>query len=193
MAEHFCRVRVRARHRGLAAALVLVLVVAGVAVALLLGWGDPRARKGYYEGKTPDEIREDLDSQVDWYAMEISVASSMQMEEGQTRVEARLENVPNNHCDQKVRMYVTGHPEDVLYQSGAIAPGEYVQYVDLAHSLPKGTHDVTVEFQGYDRMPTLVSDEGALLGHNRFGASAAAQVAINVVDGNMQEATQKQG
>lgn len=171
------------RIRGALVATAALLVVV-VAYAILC-WGDPRARKGYYQGKSEEEIRSDLDEQVDWYAMEISVASVMEMDEGQTRAEARLENVVNNHCDQKVRMYLTENPDDVLFQSGAIAPGEYMQYVDLAHPLPVGSNKVTVEFQGYEQQPTLVSDEGQLLGHDRFGASAAAEVTILVRPSNV--------
>lgn len=160
---------------------VLLLVVAGLAAYLMFGWRDPRARKGYYEGKTPEEIRDDLDSQVEWNAMEISCASHMEIEEGQTLVDARIENVQANHCDQRVRMYVSGHPEDVLFESGAIAPGEYLQQIELAHSLPVGRNNVTFEFQGYERLPSFVSDEGQFLGHDRFGASAMAEVTIDVL------------
>ncbi len=160
---------------------LLTLLCGLVVVLVLSSWKDPRARRGYYEGKTPEEIREDLDSSVDWYSMEISVASSMRMKEGDTQVEARLENIGANHCDQKVKMYPTGDPSDVLYQSGAIAPGEYLQFVDLAHPLPIGRNAVTVEFQGYEQTPALVSDEGQFLGHDRFGASAAAEVVIDVL------------
>ena len=176
------------KHKRTKRALIVVIVLLFVAtvVELVLGvWKDPRAKKGYYEGKTPEEIQRDLDSQVDWYAMEISVAGAMQMTEGQTQVEARLENVDNNHCDQKVRMYLTNNPSDVLFSSGALSPGEYLQYVELAHPLPVGHHDVTVEFQGYERTPTLMSDEGQILGHDRFGASAAAEVTIDVLPSNV--------
>jgi hypothetical protein len=77
-------------------------------------------------------------------------------------------------------MYLTDNPDDVLFESGAIAPGEYLFRANLAHPLPVGTHNVTVEFQGYERTPTLLSNEGVPLGHNRFGASASAEVTINV-------------
>jgi hypothetical protein len=166
-----------------AGALAITLTVSFVVVVVIcnvLGWGDPRARKGYYKGKTAEEIQRDLDQQVDWYSMEISVASVMELAEGETEVEARIENVENNHCDQKVRMYLTDNPDDVLFESGAIAPGEYLFRANLAHPLPVGTHNVTVEFQGYERTPTLLSNEGVPLGHNRFGASASAEVTINV-------------
>lgn len=179
-------VRVRARHTGRNALLILLLlVVVGLVAYGVFGWKDPRAAPGYYEGKTPEEIQDDLDSQVDWYAMEISVASQMEVEEGSTHVEARLENVANNHCDQKVRMYPSNDPSDVLFQSGAISPGEYLQFVDLSHPLPVGRHELTVEFQGYEQTPTLWSDEGQLLGHDRFGASAAAEVTLDVLPANV--------
>lgn len=165
--------------------LAMVVVLLVVCTSLMLSWGDPRAKKGYYEGKSKEEIQADLDEQVDWYAMEISVASAMEITEGETKVEARIENVENNHCDQKVRMYLTNDPSDVLFQSGAIAPGEYLQYVDLSHPLPVGNNQVTVEFQGYERQPTVLSDEGAFLGHDRFGASAAAEVTISVRPANV--------
>lgn len=185
MAEHTHgkKVHNKTKERGVAA--LLLVIGAFVVGYILLSWGDPRARKGYYEGKTPDEIQDDLNRQVDWYAMEISVASSMQIQEGDTQVEARLENVENNHCDQKVRMYPTDDPSDVLFESGAIAPGEYLQYVDLAHPLPVGRNLVTVEFQGYETNPTLISDEGQLLGHDRFGASTAAEVTIDVLPASL--------
>lgn len=167
---------------------LVICICALLATMPLLSWKDPRARRGYYEGKTQEEIQRDLDEQVDWYAMEISVASAMEVAEGQTQVEARLENVVNNHCDQKVRIYETNDPSDVLFQSGAIAPGEYLQYVDLAHPLPVGRHELTVEFQGYEQAPSLMSDEGEFLGHDRFGASAAAEVALTVRPAEVSEA-----
>lgn len=159
------------------AALAVLAVIVGIIIS---NWGDPRAKKGYYDGKSQEDIQADLDSKVDWYSMEISVANAMITTEGQTEVEARIENVVNNHCDQKVKMYPDGHPEDVLFESGAIRPGEYIQTVNLSHPLPVGRHNITVEFQGYDQSPTLISNEGQFLGHDTFGASCAAQVTIEV-------------
>ena len=156
-----------------------VAILAATAGLVLTTWGDPTARRGHYEGKTDEEIQADLDADVAWYAMEISVASAMTVAEGETTIEARIENPEANHCDQKVR--ILDEEGEELYASGALHPGEYLQTVDLRHALPVGTHTLTVEFQGYEQAPTLLSDEGKLLGHDTFGASCAAQVELTVV------------
>lgn len=157
-------------------------VALATAAALALNpWGDPSARKGHYEGKTKDEIQADLDADVAWHSMEISVASRVTMREGSTSCELRVENVEANHCDQKVSVWETGHEDDVLFESGAIAPGEYLQHVEFAHPLEVGHHTLTVQFQGYEQPPTLLSDEGVPLGHDTFGASCAAEVELEVV------------
>ena len=172
----------RVPSRWVPVAIVASLVALALAAAWLLGaWSDPSARKGHYEGKTPEEIQADLDEDVAWHSMEISVASRITVPEGQTRIEARIENVEANHCDQKVRIWESGHEDDVLFESGAIAPGEYLQYVDLAHELPAGEHVLTVQFQGYEQNPVLVSNEGVPLGHDTFGASCAAEVVLEVI------------
>lgn len=169
-------------HPSLLPLVVALLIATAVTAACILGsWGDPTARKGHYEGKTTAEIRADLDQDIAWDEMEISVASHVTMTEGSTSCELRVENVESNHCDQKVRVWETGSEDDVLYESGAISLGEYLQTVELAHPLEVGTHTLTVQFQGYEQSPTLISDEGRVLGHDTFGASCAAEVTVEVV------------
>jgi len=104
----------------------------------------------------------------------------MELAEGETTLEARIENTKANHCDQKVRMYLADDPSDVLFESGAIGPGEYLQYVEIAHALPVGTHEMVVEFQGYESQVALISDTGMPFGHNKYGTSCAAQVEVRV-------------
>ena len=164
-----------------ASAVCLVAAVALAVVALMNPWGDPRAKRGYYDGKTKEEIQDDLNEQVAWYSMEISIASYMEVREGGREVEARIENVEANHCDQKVIIYEVGHPDDVLYESGAIAPGEYIQDIELKHALEPGRHDLVAVFQGYEQNLSLISDEGQILGHDTFGASCSAEVVLYVV------------
>lgn len=145
------------------------------------GWKDPQCRPGSYEapagarGEVPDADRR---TEADACSMDISCAAAMELEEGQTFVEARLENPSTNHCDQRIRIFERERPDDVLYESGALSPGEQLQSVELRHPLEAGTHHAVVEFQGYERGISLLSSEGRLLGHDSFGASCAAEVDI---------------
>jgi hypothetical protein len=158
--------------------IVCVIVVAVMALLSQTCWKDPGVERGHIEGigiggeGTPGEVGAD--------EMAISVAGVMEIAEGETRLEARVENAEANHCDQKVRMYLADSPDDVLFESGAIGPGEYLRYVDLAHPLEAGTHLMVVEFQGYESDVSVVSDEGVPLGHNKFGSSCAAEVEVRV-------------
>jgi hypothetical protein len=166
----------RNRRRILLAILIIILLLC----LAYCSWRDPHARKGHYEGKTPEQIQHDLDTEVGVDSMEISVASVFDMRAGETTVDARIENVEANHCDQRVKIYPIDNPDDVLFTSGALAPGEYLQEIELAHTFDPGSYQLLVEFQGYESAPTIVSDEGRILGHDRFGASCAAQVTLNV-------------
>lgn len=169
---------------------VLALVVLGLAFAaaalqaprlLEAGWKDPRVNLGSYDAlaREGDEARDlDRQAEADAYSMDISCAAAMELEEGQTSVEARLENPSTNHCDQRIRIFERERPDDLLFESGALSPGEQLQTVDLSHPLEAGTHHAVVEFQGYERGVSLLSNEGRLLGHNSFGASCAAEVDI---------------
>jgi hypothetical protein len=164
------------RRRVILALLIIILLLC----LAYCSWRDPNARKGHYEGKTPEQIQHDLDTEVGVDSMEISVASVFELRSGETTVDARIENVEANHCDQRVKIYPIDDPDDVLFTSGALAPGEYLQEIELAHTFEPGSYQLLVEFQGYESTPALVSDEGRILGHDRFGASCAAQVTLNV-------------
>ena len=169
------------RGRGEQRRRIVVLVVIVVAIAALLSqtcWKDPGVERGHLEGIGLGQ--EGTPAEVGWDEMAISVAGVMEMAEGETTLEARIENIETNHCDQKVRMYLADNPQDVLFESGAIGPGEYLRTVELAHPLEVGTHLMVVEFQGYERDASVISDEGIPLGHDKFGASCSAEVEVRV-------------
>lgn len=165
----------------LALTAVAVLGVGWGMAAMLGGWEDPLATEGSYEGLVRPEVTREAKGKVDSSSMEISCAAAMRVREGETTVEARLENPASNHVDQRVRIYTRERPDDILYQSGALAPGQTIETIELAHPLEPGRHDAIVEFQGYERHRSLVSNQGELLGHDAFGASCAAEVPISCV------------
>lgn len=139
--------------KALAAVLVVVLLaVGGFAAWNVLGkgdsWYDPSAVTGHYEGKSQDEIIADLNRQVEEGMMNISIAGVLSSPDGRT-AEARIENIEANGRDQKV-VITLDETGEVLYESGAIAPGQYVQTIELARDLEPGVYEVTATFTGYD-------------------------------------------
>ena len=164
-----------------AAAIVAAAGVAGAYFYLNSQWLDPNAQKGYYEGKTEEQIVEDLNQEVAWYSMQISCSPSARMYPGSSQVHGlNVENIENNHCAQRftVSLQETG---EVLYESGAIYPGEYVADIELNRALDEGVYAVNIEFQGYEENATLFSD-GQLYGHAKFGTPANAIVLFIVTD-----------
>ena len=158
-----------------------VLLALYLMSAILSPWNDPNARHGHMPVKSDEEIQADIDTVVAWYQMEISVAPKATMEAGDTEVELRIENLEANHCDQKVTVYEEDDPDDVLFASKALGPGTYLETIQLAHPLEVGTHQLTVEFQGYDRELSLITSKGTPISHEPFGSPVAATVEVNVL------------
>ncbi|MCR5582748.1 MAG: hypothetical protein K6F70_03940 [Eggerthellaceae bacterium] len=163
---------------------VLVLAAVGAVGAFTFlnsQWLDPNAQKGYYEGKTDEEIQEDLKQYVDEHSMQISVSPFVQISPGSTQASGlNVENIENNHCAQKftISLQDTG---EVLYESGAIYPGEYVADIELSRPLDEGVYAANVVFQGYEEGMTLFSD-GQLFTHAEFGSPVTGVILLIVTD-----------
>lgn len=140
--------------RGNVLAVGVVLCIA--LSRLSLGWGEHIPSEAY-----PAE-REETGRTVAVHTVEtrsaqisqhrdlshFSMAPLMQIWEGETQVELRLEYEEDAGVDLGVRLYPTGYPLRVLYESGPLSPGETRQYVELEHPLPVGRNSVTVESYG---------------------------------------------
>ena len=166
------------RAKAIVATLFLIALI--IAALLLSPWSDPNAKHGHLPNKSDEEIQADIDTDVAWYQMEISVAARATMLEGDTEVALNIENLEANHCDQKVKIYEEDNPDDVLFASGALEPGTYLETVQLNHPLEVGTHRLIVEFQGYEHDMSLITSKGQPLSHEPFGSPAAATVEVAV-------------
>ena len=133
---------------GAAAALLLAV---GAAVAFAGGddWFDPNAEQGFYEGKTEEEIQEDLNRVVGEGMMNISIAGTIRFEDGGRVGIARFENIQANHVDQKLTITLADTGE-VIYESGAVAPGYYIEAIEINRDLEPGVYEAVATFQGYD-------------------------------------------
>lgn len=163
------------RRKALLATLAVLALIAAVLLLIRAfvpgadGWLDPAAEQGRYEGWDEQAVRDDLSRQVEEGMMAVSVSSSIVFEDGTSEGEARIENVPGNRVDQKVVLTLDDTGE-VLYESGALAPGTHVQRIRLERDLESGDYAATVVFTGYDRET-----------HEKRG-SAGVQVTLHVLN-----------
>ena len=157
------------------AALVAVVAVgAAVGVGVVLtqqpapeDWYDSNAAQGQFEGKSKEEIQAALNEEVAKGMMNISIAASITFADGSSEGEARIENIAANPMDQKVTIALKDGDE-VVYESGAIAPDQHIQNIKLSRDLEPGEYAAVATFTGYDRET-----------HKQTGP-AAAEIVLNV-------------
>lgn len=136
------------------AVAVLALIVAAVlAFALFAQTGagrDPNAAVGQLEGKTQEEIQAELDRIVEEGMFNISIASTVQLEDGTSEAELRIENVPNNPYLMKVEI-TRDDTGDTIYTSGLIEPNHHIQKAKLDVDLDAGDYPCTAVFYAHDK------------------------------------------
>lgn len=157
--------------------VVLVIVVVAIAVWLAI-WlfacngsslFDPNAQTGQAPYKTDEEIQAELDRVVEEGMFNIAIASVIEFEDGTSEGTAYIENVPGNHYNMQVTI-TEDETGDVLYESGVLAPNQYIEKIALAKDLEPGTYEATATFKALD---TTTFDEVG---------EAAAKVSLVVVN-----------
>ena len=91
-----------------------------------------------FDGMSDDEIRAELDRQVEASRMTISVAAKPQLKDGRVRV-----NVVNAQDSRFGQLFTLEQDGKVLYKSGVVDPGKTVEWVD-AKGARAGEATVTV-------------------------------------------------
>ncbi|MBQ9003431.1 MAG: hypothetical protein IJ087_16405 [Eggerthellaceae bacterium] len=153
------KVMARKRSKKPLAVLAAAAAIAAVAVAVLTfsgnaPWYDPNAGEGL-AGIHDSDLQAYLDAKVDEGMMNITVLSKLVFEGGTTTDrnnpgEIGFNNIPGNHVDQKLAITLDDTGEQV-YESGAIQPGQNIQYITLTRDLEPGTYEATSTITGYDR------------------------------------------
>lgn len=149
---------------------LLSVAILGLLFSTVLSdlWYDLTAETGSYDGRSEQEILDDLNRQVAEGMMNISIAATITFEDGSAEGEARIQNIEGNKRDQKV-VITLDEGDEVIYESGAIPPGSHIQTIKLNRDLDAGSYDATATFVGYD-----------LETHQETG-KAAAQIKIVVL------------
>lgn len=139
------------------AALAVALVLAGLGIWWLASphddFYDRNSVLGQAPYKTPEEIQAELDRIVEEGMLNISIASMIEFADGTAPGTAYIENVPGNHYAMKVSIALDGTGE-VVYESGGIKPGSYIETITLSQDLEAGSYPATATFTAYD-MDTL--------------------------------------
>ena len=141
----------------LAAACVLLLLVLGILAFLLLrapkagpsGLArEAAALAGQLEGKTEEQIVEELNRIVEEGMFNISINTQPEFPDGSSPGNLCIENSPANHYLMVVEITLNDTGEQV-YTSGALEPNYHIQEAKLDRALAKGTYPATATFYAY--------------------------------------------
>lgn len=125
-------------------ALTVLLALCLVGIGALAAWhflapkADAGATVTSFDGMSDDEIRAELDRQVEASRMTISVAAKPQLKDGRVRV-----NVVNAQDSRFGQLFTLEQDGKALYKSGVVDPGKTVEWVD-AEGARAGEATVTV-------------------------------------------------
>lgn len=146
------------RERILNIVLILLLVLAIILVIWLLffrnnnhnqdGQVDNQAVIGQLDGKSKEEIQKELDRKVKESSLVVSINTKVVMQNGKSKANIKIENVPNNHYSFKVKILLK-NSGSVIYESGYIKPNYHIQSSYLKKDLSKGTHKAVAIFYAY--------------------------------------------
>ena len=143
-----------AQRRKFRIALGVAIVAIVVIIILLLRScagpvRDPNAALGQLEGKTVEEIQAELDRVIEEGMFNISIANLVEMQDGSSEAELRIENVPGNRYLMQVEI-TRDDTGEVIYASGIIEPNYHIQSAKLDVDLDAGEYACTAVFNALD-------------------------------------------
>ena len=139
----------------------LILLLLLVALGSCMAWSltredglflDPDQSEGTLDGLSREEIQKLMNDKVEEGRFMISINTQPVFADGKSEGTLRIENSPQNRYLMIVKIYrYEGRKQgELLYESGAIKPGNKIETARLKVELPKGEYPVIVYFEGYD-------------------------------------------
>lgn len=139
-------------------AILGVLVIVGAASGIYFGTRqntgrnplaqDELALGGMLPGKSEDEIRDLLDAKIGEGMVDIGVAVEPIFEENGKKGRLGIENIETNRYSFQVKLTLDQSGE-LIYESGLIKPGYFVEFVELTKKLEAGDYPATAVFSTY--------------------------------------------
>lgn len=138
--------------------LLLLLVLAAGAAAFYFIYinksDQPRidkemaAKAGLLPTHSEEELQKLLNKTVEEGMVNISINPDPIFKDGKSAGSLNIENIPANHYDLQVDITLED-TDEVIYSSGLIEPGHYVDNAKLEKTLKKGDHKAVAVFTAY--------------------------------------------
>lgn len=137
--------------------LLLLVLAAGVAVFYFMYVNreeQPRidkemaAKAGLLPTHSEEELQELLNKTVEEGMVNISINPDPVFKDGKSAGSLNIENIPANHYDLQVDITLE-ETDELVYSSGLIEPGHYVDNAKLSKVLKKGDHKAAAVFTAY--------------------------------------------
>lgn len=134
--------------------LIVIIILLLLILAFKCGYHQVKPSKdgnaviGQLDGKTKEEIQQEIDRAVADSSLVISINAKIEMKDGASPAPVRIENVPNNNyiIQVTIKLKNTGYK---LYESGMIEPNYHISEVKFAKKLLKGTYEAQAIFSAY--------------------------------------------
>ena len=142
--------------------ILVLLLLALLTAAGILFWNyyqkkqqaisDRDARMGILPGMSEEDIQDRLNQTVAEGMMNVSINPSPMFKDGRSKGNLRIENIKANHYSYIITIYLEKGNE-MVYQSGLLAPGYYIEKAKLSKNLKKGNYPATALFEAYEKSP----------------------------------------
>lgn len=141
----------------LVAIILVLLLLIGACSWMLVNQNklsmDPDQSEGSLDGLSAAELQELMNKKVNEGSLMISINSKPEFPNGKSKGTLRIENSAQNRYLMIVKIYLrndNGTDGELIYESGAIKPGNKIEEAPLKKELAKGTYHVIAYFEGYD-------------------------------------------
>lgn len=136
--------------------LLVILLLAALAVGGYFVWQhfnqkdvmEPNATIGIMPGKTDQEIIDELNRKVDERSIALTINPTPVAENGTSDVNWMYENPQSNEKYTRLEVFLDD-TEELIYETGMMVNGSYVEAAPMKVDLPAGTYTCTAYVHGY--------------------------------------------
>lgn len=136
------------------AALMVLSLLLGIAFACWFYSGDETMRpersavKGNMPGKTQEQLEAEKNRTIDTDTIAFSLNSNPEFSDGKSKGFIQFENPDGNGKLTRLEIY-RNDTGDLIYHTGILKPGSYVEEDVLDAELPQGEYDCTAQIYAY--------------------------------------------